>query len=167
MYFPRLTILHLLFYGGNVLLKFRPSLYRSLCQHSKKNYLSKEVQLFAFQLFDRPSFKENSLDGWWKVLDELVVSNETCNSGHDSAKGLRVFVWVHPRRKWIGCNLQKSSRQWLYFQSLMDSFSFFLNRENFEQAALSIQIWVGLQHNIKIQKCYFLGLVALSPEIQY
>ena len=46
-------------------------------------------------------------------------------------------------------------------------FIIFLNRENFEQAALNIQIWVGVLHNIKIQKCYFLGLVALSPEIQY
>ena len=40
---------------------------------------------------------------------------------------------------------------------------FFFNRENFEQAALNIQIWVGVMHNIKIHKCYFLGLVALSP----
>ena len=46
-------------------------------------------------------------------------------------------------------------------------FIIFFNRENFEQAALNIQIWVGVLHNIKIQKCYFLGLVALSPEIQY
>ena len=40
-------------------------------------------------------------------------------------------------------------------------------RENFEQAALNIQIWVGVLHDIKIHKCYFLGLVALSLEIQY
>ena len=46
-------------------------------------------------------------------------------------------------------------------------FIIFLNRENFEQAALNIKICVGVLHNIKIQKCYFLGLVALSPEIQY
>ena len=46
-------------------------------------------------------------------------------------------------------------------------FTIFFNRENFEQAALDIEIWVGVLHNIKIQKCYFLGLVALSPEIQY
>ena len=39
----------------------------------------------------------------------------------------------------------------------------FFNRKNFEQAALNIQIWVGVMHNIKIHKCYFLGLVALSP----
>ena len=46
-------------------------------------------------------------------------------------------------------------------------FIIFFNRENFEQAVLNIQIWAGVLHNIKIQKCYFLGLVALSPEIQY
>ena len=50
--------------------------------------------------------------------------------------------------------------------SVIDRLIFF-NRENFEQAALNIQIWVGVLHNINIQKCYFLGLVALSPEIQY
>ena len=50
--------------------------------------------------------------------------------------------------------------------SVIDRLIFF-NRENFEQAALNIQIWAGVLHNIKIQKCYFLGLVALSPEIQY
>ena len=43
----------------------------------------------------------------------------------------------------------------------------FFGRENFEQVALNVQIWVGVLHNIKIHKCYFLGLVALSPEIQY
>ena len=46
-------------------------------------------------------------------------------------------------------------------------FIIFFNRENFEQATLNIQIWVGLLHNIKLQKCYFLRLFALSPEIQY
>ena len=43
----------------------------------------------------------------------------------------------------------------------------FFNRENLEPATLNIQIWVGVLHNFKFQKCYFLGLVALSPEIQY
>ena len=43
----------------------------------------------------------------------------------------------------------------------------FVNRENLDQGALNIQIWVGVLHNIKIQECYFLGLVALSQEIQY
>ena len=43
---------------------------------------------------------------------------------------------------------------------------YFFNRENFEQAALNIQIWVELLHNIMVHKCYFLGLVALSPGIQ-
>ena len=53
--------------------------------------------------------------------------------------------------------------------SVIDGLIFitFFNRENFEQAALNIQIWVGVMHNIKIQKCYFLGLAAFSPEIQY
>ena len=46
-------------------------------------------------------------------------------------------------------------------------FIIFFKRENFEQAALNIQIWVGALNNIKIQKCPFLGLIALSPEIQY
>ena len=46
-------------------------------------------------------------------------------------------------------------------------FIIFFNRENFEQAVLNIQIWVGVMHNIKIHQCYFLGLVADSPEIQY
>ena len=41
----------------------------------------------------------------------------------------------------------------------------FFDRENFEQVALNIQIKVGVLHNIKIHKCYFLGLVAFSPEI--
>ena len=51
-------------------------------------------------------------------------------------------------------------------------FIIFFNRENFEQAVLNIQIWVGILHNskfkerFKIQKCYFLGLAVLSPEIQ-
>ena len=53
--------------------------------------------------------------------------------------------------------------------SVIDGLTFiiFFKRENFEQATLNIQIWVAVLHNIKIQKCYFLGLVALSPEIQY
>ena len=53
--------------------------------------------------------------------------------------------------------------------SVIDSviFIIFFDRENFEQAALNIQIWVGVLYNIKIHKCYFLGLVALSPDIQY
>ena len=42
----------------------------------------------------------------------------------------------------------------------------FFNRQSFEQATLKIQIWVGVLENIKIQKCYFLGLVALILEIQ-
>ena len=46
-------------------------------------------------------------------------------------------------------------------------FIIFFDRENFEQAGLNIQIWVGVLYNIKIHKCYFLGLVALSPDIQY
>ena len=46
-------------------------------------------------------------------------------------------------------------------------FVIFFDRENFEQAVLTIQIWVGVLHNINIQKCHFLGLVALSPIIQY
>ena len=52
--------------------------------------------------------------------------------------------------------------------SVIDELIFivFFNRENFEQA-LNIQIWVGVPHNIKIHKCYFLGLVAVSLEIQY
>ena len=45
-------------------------------------------------------------------------------------------------------------------------FIIFFNRENFVQA-LNKQIWVGVPHNIKIHKCYFLGLVAVSLEIQY
>ena len=49
--------------------------------------------------------------------------------------------------------------------SVIDGLIF--NRQNFEQALLDIQIWVGLLHNMKIHKCYFLGLVALSPEIQF
>ena len=52
--------------------------------------------------------------------------------------------------------------------SVIDELIFiFFNRQNFEQGALNIQIWVGVLHNNKIQKCYFLGLVALSLEIQY
>ena len=39
---------------------------------------------------------------------------------YDMAKGILILVWMHPRSKWIRCNLQKSSRQCLYFQSLMD-----------------------------------------------
>ena len=40
-------------------------------------------------------------------------------------------------------------------------FIIFFNRENFGQAVLNMQIyWVGVLHNIKIQKGYFLGLVA-------
>ena len=35
-------------------------------------------------------------------------------------------------------------------------FIIFFNRENFEQVELNIQIWEGVLHNIKIQKCYFL-----------
>ena len=46
-------------------------------------------------------------------------------------------------------------------------FVIFFDRVNFEQAVLNIQIWVGVLHNINIQKCYFFGLVALSPIIQY
>ena len=46
-------------------------------------------------------------------------------------------------------------------------FFFFFSRVTFAQAALNIQIRVGVLHNIKIHKCYFLVLVALSPEIQY
>ena len=53
--------------------------------------------------------------------------------------------------------------------SVIDELIFitFFDRENFEQAALNIQIWVGVLRNIKIHKRYFLRLVALSPEIQY
>ena len=49
--------------------------------------------------------------------------------------------------------------------SVIDGLIFitFFNREIFEQAALNMQIWVGVMHNIKIHKCYFLALVALSP----
>ena len=36
-----------------------------------------------------------------------------------------------------------------------------------ERTLSNIQIWVEVLHNIKIQKGYFLGLVAFSPEIQY
>ena len=43
-------------------------------------------------------------------------------------------------------------------------FIIFFDRENFEQAALNIQIWVRVLHNIKTHKCYFLGLAALSPK---
>ena len=51
--------------------------------------------------------------------------------------------------------------------SIIDGLIFIVfNRENFEQAALNIQIWVGLLHNIMTQKCYFLGLVALYSGIQ-
>ena len=52
--------------------------------------------------------------------------------------------------------------------SVIDGLIFitFFDRENFEQAALNIQIWVGVLHNIKVHTCYFLGLDALSPEIQ-
>ena len=51
--------------------------------------------------------------------------------------------------------------------SIIDGLIFIVfNRENFEQAALNIQIWVGLLHNIMTQKCYFLGLVALCSGIQ-
>ena len=82
-------------------------------------------------------------------------------------KELRVLAWMHPRSKSIECNLQKGSRQPLYFQSLMDYFHYFFNRENFEQAALNIQIWVGLLHTIMIHKCCFLGLVALCSGIQH
>ena len=32
------------------------------------------------------------------------------------------------------------------------------------ERTLNIQIWLGLLYNIMIQKCYFLELVALSPE---
>ena len=46
-------------------------------------------------------------------------------------------------------------------------FIIFVNRENFEQAALNIQIWVEILDNIEIHKCFFLGLVNLIPEIQY
>ena len=68
--------------------------------------------------------------------------------------GLRVFVWVHTRSKWIECCLQKSCRQWLFFSHWWTNFFHFFNRVNFEQAALNIQIWI--LPNIKIHKGYFL-----------
>ena len=37
----------------------------------------------------------------------------------DMTKGLRILAWIHPRSKLIECNLQKGSRQRLYFQSLI------------------------------------------------
>ena len=46
-------------------------------------------------------------------------------------------------------------------------FIIFFNRENFEQAALDIPIWVGLLHYIMVHERYFLGLVALSQEVQH
>ena len=52
--------------------------------------------------------------------------------------------------------------------SIIDGLIFiFFNRENFEQAPLNIQIWVGLRmHNIMIRKCYILGLVALRTNFK-
>ena len=52
--------------------------------------------------------------------------------------------------------------------SIIDGLIFILfNRENFEQAPLNIQIWVGLRmHNIMIRKCYILGLVALKTNFK-
>ena len=47
-------------------------------------------------------------------------------------KGLKVLSWVHPRNKWIEFNLQKRRHQWLYLQSLMESFSMFSNEEKIE-----------------------------------
>ena len=80
------------------------------------------------------------------------------------SKGLRVLSCIYPRSKLLECNLRNGSHQWLYFQSLMDKFSLFFRGQNFEKAALNIQIWVGQLDNIMILKFYFLWLVALSPE---
>ena len=41
----------------------------------------------------------------------------------------------------------------------------FFNGENFEQAALNKEIYVGLLHNTMLHKCSFLGLVAVSSGI--
>ena len=60
---------------------------------------------------------------------------------------------------------QPSMAMFLVIDGLV--FIIFFNRENFEQAALNIQIWGGVLHNIKTKKCYFLGIVALSLDIQY
>ena len=43
----------------------------------------------------------------------------------------------------------------IFFSHWWTNFLFFFNRQNFEQAVLDIQIWVGLLHNIKMHKCYF------------
>ena len=48
------------------------------------------------------------------------------------------------------------------FSTIERLISLFFNTENFEHAALNIQIWLGLMHNFLIHKCYFLGLVAFS-----
>ena len=80
------------------------------------------------------------------------------------SKGLRVLSCIYPRNKLLECNLRNGSHQSLYFQSLMDKFSLFFRGQNFEKAALNIQIWVGQLDNIMILKFYFLWLVALSPE---
>ena len=80
------------------------------------------------------------------------------------SKGLRVLSCIYPRSKLLECNLRNGSHQWLYFQSLMDKFSLFFRGQNFEKAALNIQIWVGQLHNIMILKFYFLWLAALSLE---
>ena len=80
------------------------------------------------------------------------------------SKGLRVLSCIYPRSKLLECNLRNGSHQWLYFQSLMDKFSLFFRGQNFEKAALNIQIWVGHLHNIMILKFYFLWLAAFSLE---
>ena len=52
---------------------------------------------------------------------------------------------------------------------VIDELIIFINRENFEQAALDIPIWIGVLHNIKIHKlfsgasCTYLG----NPILKY
>ena len=76
-----------------------------------------------------------------------------------------MFECTPEENEW-SATYRKAAVNGYIFNHWWTNFHYFFNRENFEQVALNIQIWVGVMQNIKIQKCYFLGLVALSPEIQ-
>ena len=102
------------------------------------------------------------------------------------AKGIKVHIWVYPRKKWLNATYRKVAVSGYIFSHWRTNFYYFFNRKNFEQAVLNhshkkwkdyvfsflmtmakYTIWVVVLHNIKIHKCYFLGLVALTLEIQY
>ena len=77
-------------------------------------------------------------------------------------KGLRALFWMHPRSKLIEWSYRKAAVNGYTFNHWWTNFHFF-NRENFQQAALNIQIWLGLLQNFTIHKSFFLGLFALNP----